>query len=495
MIRVEEIWEAFPAGSYAITGLMRVLDIRESRSVATAWAGDLDGPVVLINPDFVARYAYTPERQAALILHELLHVLLGHHCKPVTRLDNFIFDAVVNAMVCYMTGSPAHWSLFTSYYSSQRFPECLLRPPCGFRLPEPGHRACVKMPRVLRGKKMWKARQVYQALYEEFGASYEEVRRLFDILARNHEELLAGVDRKEVDAMVAEEGTEGLRNGEFVRWAEDDEASDGEEPEKLSRRVASLSKVKLLGSHPVKASGQMGSSESLARAAAAALAPLLEAMPQKGDERIRYFLQLGPSPEADERNVTLLRQLIEKVALDGQTLTPSVTEVPIRLLSAVPATDRRSNVLRFLGLEPLLYGWDVPDRIQRRITPVHVYLDVSGSVTPFVASLVKAVLACRELVAPIVHLFSMDVEDVGVYQLTAGRVPSWGGTDIHCVLAHMKKHAIRNALILTDGYVGWPAPEWHSFLRDCRVAVALTPRGSLATLQEFVRFYGRLASG
>lgn len=494
MIRAEEIWDAFPAGSYAISGLMRVLDIRESRSVPTVRAVGLDGPVILVNPNFAARYAYTPERQAAMILHELLHVLFGHVCKPVTRLDNFIFDAFINAMICHMTGSPAYWSLFTSYYSSQRFPECLLRPPSGFRLPGPGLGACFKMPRVLRGKRMWKARQVYQALYEEFGASYEEVRRLFDILARNHEELLAGVDREEVDAMVAEEGTEGLRSSESVRWAEDDKASGEEEPERLSRRAPSLSKVKLLGSHPAKASTQNGGNESLVRAAAAALAPLLEAMPQRGEERIRYFLQLDPSPEADERNVTLLKQLIEKVALDGQILTPSVTEVPIRLLTAVPATDRRSNVLRFLGLEPLLYGWDVPDRIQRRITPVHVYLDVSGSVTPFVASLVKAVLACRELVAPIVHLFSMDVEDVGVYQLSAGRVPSWGGTDIHCVLAHMKKHEIRNALILTDGYVGWPAPQWHSFLHHCRLAVALTPRGSLAQLKEFVRFHGRLVN-
>ncbi len=494
MIRAEKIWEAFPAGSYAISGLMRLLDIRESRSVETAWAGNLDGPVILLNPNFVARYAFTPERQAALILHELLHVLLGHYCRPVTKLDNFIFDALINSMVCYLTRSPAHWSLFTSLYSSQRFPECLLRPPSRFRVPDSALGTAVQMPRVLRGQRMWKARQVYKALYERFGASYEEVRRLFDILARNHAELLAGVDRESVDAIVAEEGTEGLRSDEFVRWAEDERASEEEEPEKLSGRVAPLGKVKLLGSHPVKASIHDGSNESLVRAAAEVLSPLIEAMPRRGEEQIRYFLPLDPSPEADERNVTLLRQLIEKVALDGQIRAPSVTEAPIRLLTAVPATDRRSNVLRFLGLEPLLYGWDVPERVQRRITPVHVYLDVSGSVTPFVASLRKTVLACKELVAPIVHLFSVKVEDIGVYQLAARRIPSWGGTDIHCVLAHMKKHEIRNALILTDGYVGCPAPQWDCFLRNCRLAVALTPRGSLAYLKDFVRFHGWLVS-
>lgn len=492
MIRPEAIWQAFPAGNYAICGLMRLLDIQESREVETAALVQADGPLILVNPDFVLRYARTPERQAALILHELLHLLLGHQLRPVTKIENFIFDALINAMVCFMTKDPAYWSLFTSYYSSRRFPECLLRPPVGFRLKEPDFWTVVYVPRVLRGRRMWKARQVYQALYDEMGTTYGDVWRLFDILARYHPELLAGVDREMVDGMVQEEGTEGLRPQEIITWADEEAACEWEEPEELTDRVSSLDEVTLLGSHPAPAQDDGDFHEELARAVSAALAPMNNRLPYRSQEEMQYRLNLRIPAEAESRNSAALTRLIEKVAYGGHAAARSVRENNIRLLTAVPAMDRRSNVLRFLGLEPLLYGWEMPERQRRRITPVHVYLDVSGSATPFIPSLCKAVLACRDLVAPRVHLFSTRIEDMQVRRLAAGQIPSWGGTDIRCVLEHMKFHDIQNAVILTDGYVGKPDACWDSFLRSCCIAVALTPGGSLSDLGGFARHHAWL---
>lgn len=492
MIRAEEIWEAFPAGSYATCGLMRLLDIRESREVETAALVHADGPVILVNPDFAARHARTPERQAALILHELLHLLLGHQLHPVTKIDNFIFDALINAMVCYMTRQPSYWSLFTSYYSSRRFPECLLRPPVGFQMKQPGGWATVCLPRVLRGKRMWKARQVYQNLYDETGTTYRDVLRLFSILARYHGELLAGLDREMVDVMVQEEGTEGLRPQEFIIWADEEAACEWEEPEELPDRVPSLDETKLLGNHTVhQQAGEICEEETI-REVAAALAPLNGRLPRRSQDEVRYKLKLEIPAEAESRNSAALTRLIEKVAYEGHAAARSEREDNIRLLTAVPAMDRRSNVLRFLGLEPLLYGWETPERQRLRITPVHVYLDVSGSATPFIASLCRAVLSCQDLVAPRVHLFSTQITDMQVRRLATGQIPSWGGTDICCVLEHMKSHEIRNAVILTDGYVGKPGTSWEAFLQRCCIAVALTPGGSLSYLGPYVRHHARL---
>ncbi|GIU77909.1 MAG: hypothetical protein KatS3mg005_1147 [Bryobacteraceae bacterium] len=492
MIRPEAVWEAFPAGSYAVCGLMRLLDIQESREVETAALVQADAPVILVNPDFAARYARTPERQAALILHELLHLLLGHQLRPMTKIDNFIFDALINAMVCFMTREPSYWSLFTSYYSSRRFPECLLRPPVGFRMREPGFWTAVYVPRVLRGSRMWKARQVYQALYNSWGTTYTDVLRLFDILVRFHGELLRGVDREMADGMVQEEGTEGLRRQESIIWADEEAACEWEEPEELPDRVPSLDELTLLGSHPALLQDDEICNEDLAREVSAALAPMNSRLPHRSQEEMRYQLNLQIPAEVESRNSAALTRLIEKVAYEGHAAARSVRENNIRLLTAVPAMDRRSNVLRFLGLEPLLYGWEMPERQRRRITPVHVYLDVSGSATPFIASLCKAVLACKELVSQRVHLFSTRIEDMQVRRLAAGQIPSWGGTDIRCVLEHMKFNDIQNAVILTDGYVGKPDACWEGFLRECCIAVALTPGGSLSDLGDFVRHHVRL---
>lgn len=490
MIRAEAIWEVFPAGSYASFGLMRLLDIRESREVETAALVGADMPVILIHPDFASRYARTPERQAALILHELLHLLLGHQLRPATRLDNFIFDALINAMICYMTREPAYWSLFTSYYSSRRFPECLLRPPVGFSLKNPEFVA-VPVPRVLRGRRMWKARQVYQELYDDRGTTYSDVRRLFQIQVRFHKDLVAGVDIGAVDRMVREEGTEGLRQREWVRWAQEDAACAWEEPEELPDHIPSLKEVRLLGSHPAcRNDGEVP--EEIVQAVAVALAPIRERLPRRSREEAAYLLDPVIGAELESRNAAALARLIERVALAGHAQARSEREDTRQLMTALPALDRRSNVLRFLGLEPLLYRWEMPERQRQQITPVHVYLDVSGSATPFIASLCRAVLSCRDLVFPRVHLFSTRIDTVPVRSLTSGSLRSWCGTDIRCVLQHMKSQNIRRAVILTDGYVGRPDSSWEAFLRECTIAVALTPGGSLSDLKAWVRYHCRL---
>jgi hypothetical protein len=135
-----------------------------------------------------------------------------------------------------------------------------------------------------------------------------------------------------------------------------------------------------------------------------------------------------------------------------------------------------------LGLRPLLYTAGLTTR-RRRPTGqrVHVYLDVSGSIGALVGPLYGAVLACGDLVHPVVHLFSTAVSDASLPELTRGVCRSTGGTDIACVAAHIKAQGVRRAVLVTDGFVGRPGLAHARVLRATRLGVALTPGHSTRT--------------
>ena len=56
----ERILDAFPAGSYGLLGLMRLLDIEETDEVETAAVECAVSPRLKINPAFVETFANTP---------------------------------------------------------------------------------------------------------------------------------------------------------------------------------------------------------------------------------------------------------------------------------------------------------------------------------------------------------------------------------------------------------------------------------------------------
>src|ERR1700757_4760678 len=129
----ERILDCFPSGAYALHALLQLLEISETRSVETAAVECRLQPKLLVNPDFVATWAETPEKLLMLIMHELHHVLLGHTrlFSCVTKVDNLVFDAVINALLCRMFPDRAYTSFFTDFYDENNFPACLLRPPSG----------------------------------------------------------------------------------------------------------------------------------------------------------------------------------------------------------------------------------------------------------------------------------------------------------------------------------------------------------------------------
>jgi hypothetical protein len=431
----ERILDCFPSGAYALHALLQLLEISESRSVETAAVECRIQPKLLVNPDFVATWAETPEKLLMLIMHELHHVLLGHTrlFSCVTKVDNLVFDAVINALLCRMFPGKAYTSFFTDFYDQNDFPACLLRPPSGWTL-----NSYPVSPSALRGRKMKGLAEVHRSLYSEKGATYHDI---FDAL----------------------------------RYSLTEEIASG---------------VILLGDH-LDGGSQLGRLDAGSPLLFDMVRQIVERWPQPPDPiRGRSLAEILKQEQIEisrkPSNAQILRNLLQRVAnaVQGGRGAPLGGKDTTTISTPLPTFDRRSVVLSALGAPSLLHTAELHHRRRIHGERVHVYLDVSGSIDNLKAVLYRTLLDCRDFVYPQVHLFSTEVADVSAGQMRTGTCLSTGGTDIACVAEHMREHRIRRAVLVTDGYVGHPENLHHATLAHATLGVALTPgnstRGDLA---------------
>ncbi len=199
---------------------------------------------------------------------------------------------------------------------------------------------------------------------------------------------------------------------------------------------------------------------------------------------------IKPAPPTNREVLSRLIRAVARRSLAGRA--PETRFLPREVESPLPSLDRRAGVLRQLRVCPMLFRGQVPARQRGAATePVHVYLDVSGSIGELKRDLYGAVLSCRELVHPAIHLFSTTVADVSLLALALGECRTTGGTDIQCVADHMAANRVSRAVIITDGQVGQPQGRGLDALRSARIAVALTPNdaGGYGSTHEFMKDY------
>ena len=435
----DRVHAGVPTGMPETATFLRLAEIIETREVPTAAIGGFARLRLSLNPDFVERHAPTPERLFMLLMHEIHHVTLGHTTKGLgTPRDNFVFDAVINALISRRFPERAHTGLLTDFYAC-RFPEFLLRPPPQWR---PGQRrrdhlrawigqALVNVPLRVGAR----ARSVYAALHSGRGATYDEVEAVL--------------------------------------------------PPKLE-----LSGIRLLGSHDGRGPGPgcLPVEGAAVRDFVGAALGESPSAPELGWSRGDGG-DLGESrirPRREPNNRTRLRRLIERVARfgDGRLLSQPRSEAH-DIVAPLPRPDRRSIVLRALDADPVLRisPFPVPSRVPAG-SRVHLYLDVSGSMGNMVEPLYRAVLDCSGLIHRRVHLFSTRVVDVSLSDMRKGKVKTTGGTDIACVAEHMGRRRVRRACIITDGFVGVPAGERREILEAAVLGVAVPGDGSLHHLES-----------
>ena len=122
----------------------------------------------------------------------------------------------------------------------------------------------------------------------------------------------------------------------------------------------------------------------------------------------------------------------------------------------------------------LVATWSFSQALFLMTDRVRLYVDVSGSVLHFISDVIRAVLDCRDLVHPTVHLFSTTVSDARLPTLARGFLDTTLGTDIACVAQHAAAHRVRRAVIITDGMVGRARGAAAQMLADLCLGVAYT---------------------
>lgn len=455
----QQVLDCFPSGTYSLTGLLRLVEIVESDRVPSAAVECLAQPRMLVNPEFVRRHAETPEKLLMLVMHELHHVLLGHTrlFQTVTPRDNFVFDCVINAMISRMFPSAEHVRFLTDFYSDEKFPECLLRPPVDHDWRRRVPPAIEKLPEGRREH----VGMLYSGLYSEAGVSYDEIR---DALASAlDDETVLGIP------LIGGHGPEETPTTPSAVGTDDPESGGNGEQRAEIETAGPLSPI-----------------------LSELLAEITEEWPDsaKGRSWAELLKQTATHPRSHPGNRTILRRLLARLASrrSGGRIR-MIASAPWSPPTPIPGKSRSAAVLCALGVQPVFYPGQAEHR--RRIPVgdrVHVYVDVSGSMNGVINAVYGAVDDCRAWVHPVVHAFSNTVHDLSLRQIRSGEIQTTGGTDIECVAEHMATHRILRACIITDGCVGWPQGAHLETLRRVRFGVALVgedaTQDNLADLAE-----------
>ena len=395
------VLNAIPAGAFEMNALLSLLRIEETDAVPTASVSCERRPVLRINPDFVRRHCRTDEHLFLLVMHELHHVLLGHTrlFRRATRAHNLAFDALINSMLVLRFPAEAYRSFFLDLYGAEDGPAAVARPSGGPR--DHGRRAAPPPSPPLRGRE------------DDVGGS----------LQRRHRRAGACRDR-----------TCGAPPRSCSGRTRTTKAAGGGPRDRLTRRSSARSGTSSRSGRRRSRRFAAGVSRTRCRArtshrtgpASSVLATLRRALLGAATKRTRGSRErvagrVGPGRRAER-------------------VRPPRGGRAQRRVHSRSCTGGRRRCAR------------------GRAGRARVYIDVSGSMAPYVPFLYGALVALRRYVERDVLLFSTTVTSIALADLQRGRVDTTGGTDIRCVIEHALTHRVRKVLIVTDGYVGRPTP-------------------------------------
>lgn len=421
------IFNVVPAATWQMEELLSLLDIVTDDSIPTACVDCTARPRLRLNPAFIEEYCRTDEHLLMLVLHELHHVVLGHtrlFPRP-TKLHNIAFDAVINAIICNQFRESRYYSFFTALNSASDFPARLLRPPAGW---------LKKIEYPLDASPQEK--RVIDLLYgpAKVGATYLEV---FELLIK-------------------------------------------------SLRENSSSNFVLLGNHSSDQSDEQ-SDPFFGKA----IRDIVSKWPRpnlvlsgrdQGSQSVGW--QLEAEKDASKALQKAFENVLRKAGIHSTNAhgarRPGRISINRGVETVVPqARDRRIAAWRTLhGAWPIIYrGLQSEERIQKIPLPVaHVYLDISGSMNEVLPKLAAALRKPHRLGLLRLFVFSTVVGEIEPRNLTC-KVPNTFGTDINCVLEHLRDipeaKRPRRTIVVTDGWVGDPAPAHVEALSRIRFFAAI----------------------
>ena len=427
----ERIFNVLPAASYQMEKLFGLFDIEFSEVTQTACVECRATPRLLLNKTFLDEYCQDDGDLFLLILHELYHVILGHtRLFPRVRpIDNIVFDAVINSMLCRTVGRTVGTRLFTRINSYDSLPERLLRPPPGW--PDDFQSAIAGLPP--------EEQRIIDLLYGSAESSELTYRDIYELLCKELSEYELG-------------------NAFLLGSHGPEQREDGLLKEAVRRIVEGWPPppFKIAGRDEGRSAENfwLRPAENPGRAF------------QKAFERV-----LRKCGIHDGRGPVIYRRQMSNSQRTVETVLPN-------------ARDRRIPALRsFLGQAPLFYRSELSERRPRPLPVpiVHLYLDVSGSMAeclPYLSAACREPFRRGELK---IFAFSTVVSELKGHDLSKAPMRNTWGTDINTVLEHATsipaKRRPKVILIATDGYVGRGRGDLIARLGRTRAVAALTHPG------------------
>lgn len=464
------IFNVLPSASYQLEKLFGLLNIEYSERTQTACVECHDTPKLLLNRQFVEEYCADDGDLFLLILHELHHVILGHTrlFPTIDRIDNLAFDAVINSILSRTVGRSVGVRLFTSTNAWEDFPARLLRPPPGW--PGSIDAALVNLPK--------EEARVIQLLYGETddALTYHDIYRLLrnTLLQTSHP------------------GTSEIQGSE----------SESQKPHPARKNDNTKTKTAgsgftLLGNH--------ANTEAQDPLLTGVIRRIVEGWPPpplrisgrdegRGAENFQLNREEKPGAAFIKTFKELLRRCGTQSGRGPALYRRELTATEFVRESVLPdERDRRVTALKSItGRTPLIYrSLDFAIRPRpRRVPVVHLYLDVSGSMSqclPFLTAACRTPFQKGELK---VFAFSTVVSEVKGSDLTKATFGNTQGTDINAVLEHAvsipAKKRPKVILIVTDGYVGPARSDLLSGLAKTRTVAALTDPPYAADLNPWI---------
>ena len=457
-----KILNALPAATYQMDRLLSLVDIVVSSAYPTACVEVGPQPRMHVNPGFTAKHCPCDEQLLMLVLHELYHVILGHtrlFPRP-TMAHNIAFDAYINALLCHQfKDEPRCLDFFRSVNGGPEFPMRLLRPPDGWpgrvALPPGAGAAEIKVMQGLYGKK-------------PKGVTYKEILRLL----KKHDRSGAPADL----VLLGDHSGEG-KSGDL-----DDKALKSELLKGVLREVVKK--------WPKEAKPLLGGLSGKQPGIGVKIESFL--MPKAKNPRKEFLDALAKLLARAGALRSISPDLREwKRTIEPQDMTTVVPDIGDRLAPGREA---------LWGERPILFTTSIR-RPRARLIPreaVHVYLDVSGSMSAELPWLAAALDPLERRGAIKLYAFSTIVSKVPRGGLLKDAIMNTWGTDINCVLEHVDKLDARSfprkVLMLTDGYVGHPDDKLASSWKRKKIAlfVGLVGQSCAKFLDDHARYICRM---
>lgn len=424
----------------AVRAVLLILRTEFTDAVPTLAVTLEERPRLLVNLSFLQEHCQSETHVKACILHEFLHVLLGHteRFKRMSPAQNLALDGVINAII-HRTAGSEYSDFFALYYRDEPGLGRLLRPRAG----EEG---------LVRGH------QLTQLAWEGYCDGLEPEQAQF------------------------EELWDGLYNGRLVSDDILDLARDLE-----VRSVPGLSTDRqLMGNHDGldQTNPNLPMPDSLAEA-------LDEAMKEMNGSSIwrmpkaRGVGTLLGSVEIAQQNLELTAwraqtaRLLRKCLVPDRKATLTESSPMTYRLPVLTPRDRRA-FLRSVW-SPILPEAEWLSEAERPLGSANVYLDVSGSMYQEMPQIIQLLWQLKRYLRTPFWAFSDEVEPA---RIEKGRLvtKSTGGTSMECVLNHLERTRPASAVVITDGYIESVSRERVARLTGVRLIALVTRDGSPSAL-------------